>query len=241
MGIFTALAIGSPFTTVILNSTIANNSDLDANLTVDAGDNGAIGNGGGLMVKGTTQIINSTISNNSANYGGGIRVLRDDTTLDIVNSTITQNTAAGHGGGIQITNNPTVTLFNTILAGNTAGFSTSLDGFGRLDGNGSSYNLIGTLWDTTGFTNGVDGNQLNVADPGLALLGDYGGPTQTHALLAASPAIDAGSDSVALVYGLLEDQREKTRFADGDLGNFLSSDIGAFELGADEFFGVLGA
>ena len=28
----------------------------------------------------------------------------------------------------------------------------------------------------------------------LAPLGDYGGPTQTHALLSGSPAIDAGDD-----------------------------------------------
>ena len=40
---------------------------------------------------------------------------------------------------------------------------------------------------------GVDGNLVGVANPGLAPLGNYGGPTQTIALLPGSPAIDAGT------------------------------------------------
>jgi hypothetical protein len=43
----------------------------------------------------------------------------------------------------------------------------------------------------------VDGNQVGTAaapvDPKLGALGDHGGPTQMHALLLGSPAIDAGS------------------------------------------------
>ena len=43
--------------------------------------------------------------------------------------------------------------------------------------------------------NGVNGNQVGVANPGLAPLGNYGGPTRTIALLPGSPAIDAGSNA----------------------------------------------
>ena len=58
----------------------------------------------------------------------------------------------------------------------------------------------------------------------LGPLQDNGGPTQTHALLEGSPAIDSGSN----IDGLASDQRG---------GGFLRSsgtatDIGAFELQA---------
>jgi hypothetical protein len=57
----------------------------------------------------------------------------------------------------------------------------------------NSYNnLIGT-GGAGGLINGTNGNLVGVADPGLATLADYGGPTQTIALLPGSPAIDDGS------------------------------------------------
>ena len=60
-------------------------------------------------------------------------------------------------------------------------------------------------------------------DPELSELGDYGGSTQTHALLPSSPAIDAGNTQLAI--GLASDQRagQSARFR-GD-----SIDIGAYE------------
>ena len=85
-------------------------------------------------------------------------------------------------------------LDNTIVATNTAdGQSSDVDN--ELDPN-SSNNLFGT-----GGSGGLEfnpisdnflGNIFNVANPGLAPLGDYGGPTQTVALLPGSPAIGAG-------------------------------------------------
>jgi hypothetical protein len=73
----------------------------------------------------------------------------------------------------------------------------------------------------------VDGAPVT-ADPQLGALGDNGGPTQTMAPAATSPAVDAGS-----AFGLTTDQRGLPRPADlasaangpGDL-----SDIGAVEL-----------
>ena len=57
----------------------------------------------------------------------------------------------------------------------------------------SAYNLIGT-GGSGGLSNGVNHNiVLTGSDgPGLAPLGNYGGPTQTMALLPGSPAIGAG-------------------------------------------------
>ncbi len=55
-----------------------------------------------------------------------------------------------------------------------------------------SYNLIGT-GGSGGLVNGVDGNLVGVANPGLGALGNYGGPTETIPLLPGSPAIDAGT------------------------------------------------
>ena len=104
--------------------------------------------------------------------------------MRFVNSTVTHNGK----GGIQSDLSKSLTLHNTIVAGNA-----DTDFFLAIDPH-SSNNLIGT---TSGIPNigepeaGVHG-QVGVTDPGLAPLGDYGGPTWTHALLRESPALDAG-------------------------------------------------
>ena len=89
----------------------------------------------------------------------------------------------------------------------------------------SSYNLIG-LGGSGGLVNGVNHNQVGVANPGLGSLGDNGGPTQTVALIPNSPAVDAGNG-----FDLTTDQRGYVRPVNipripnaGD-----GSDIGAFE------------
>ena len=92
----------------------------------------------------------------------------------------------------------------------------------------SAYNLIGT-GGSGGLVNGINGNQVGVADPGLGPLADNGGPTQTIALLPGSPAIDAGSNALAVDpttgQPLTTDQRGPgfLRIVNGTV------DIGAFE------------
>ena len=61
----------------------------------------------------------------------------------------------------------------------------------------------------------------------LGLLADNGGPTQTHALLAGSPAIDAGDNAACPA----TDQRGVARPQDGDGDGAAVCDIGAYELG----------
>ena len=97
-----------------------------------------------------------------------------------------------------------VTLKNTIVADNSAsGLYPDVVSWN----NGSvtpisSYNLIGDpgnsgLENTTGYVTVGAGN-----NPGITALGDYGGETETHALLNTSPAIDKGSDDEALDWDL---------------------------------------
>jgi CheY-like chemotaxis protein len=73
-----------------------------------------------------------------------------------------------------------------------------------------------------GLQNAVNGNHAGVANPGLAPLADYGGPTLTVARLPGSPALGAGSklDHQA---SLSTDQRGFARFHGGAI------DSGAFE------------
>jgi hypothetical protein len=87
-------------------------------------------------------------------------------------------------------------LRNTIVAGNFRGAAgTRDDVFGAVTA--SACNLIGDGTGLTGISNNdANGNQVGTAaspiDPLLGPLQDNGGPTQTHALLAGSPAIDRG-------------------------------------------------
>ena len=67
-------------------------------------------------------------------------------------------------------------------------------------------------------------DMLGITDSGLRPLQDGGGGILTHALLANSPAIDAGDDSQCPA----EDQRGVAR-ADGDGDGLVRCDIGAAE------------
>ena len=70
------------------------------------------------------------------------------------------------------------------------------------------------------FVNGVDGNIVltSPGGPGLAPLGDYGGPTQTMAILPGSPALGAGT----AVAGITTDQRGDPLDSPPDIGAFQS-------------------
>ena len=68
----------------------------------------------------------------------------------------------------------------------------------------------------------MSGTQASPIDPLLGALADNGGPTQTHALLTGSPAIDAAGDCVADL-SITTDQRGISR------PQGTACDIGAFE------------
>jgi hypothetical protein len=205
---------------VIANSTINNNEALKR---YTAGPTWVAGSGsvGGVHVGSTSssvpiRVVNTTISTNTAEHEtGGLGVdFGMAATVEIVNSTIAYNHADSAGGGIGRYGG-VVLLHNSIVAENTAGTSSVADSdihYGSVHTN-SSYNIIGAGW--WGSAPSGAGNST-YTDPLLAPLGDYGGPTKTHALTSTSPAIDAGDDSFAATYDLAFDQRGRERIVDWD-------------------------
>jgi CSLREA domain-containing protein len=168
----------------LTNTTISGNT---------AGSGPGTGFGGGIFAnRGLFLITNSTISGNSSFFtGGGIITSANLSLVSVTlnNSTIAGNTAGtnqagGSGAGFA----GQVTASNTIFAGNTLVGAPS-------DCNGTivsaGYNLIQSVAGCT-ITGITTGNVLN-QDAKLGLLGDNGGATLTRALLAGSPAIDAGN------------------------------------------------
>ena len=165
-------------------------------------------------------IANSTFSNNVASNGGGAINLVSGGSIRLVNNTIAYNTASS-GGGLSSDQNPVgaPTLQNNIVALNTAtgGVSPDLAGaFATL----SSNNLIGVV--DAGSTGINASMNLVGVNPLLGPLAFNGGPTRTHALLALSPAINAGGNAFAAA--LATDQRGFFRISNGIV------DIGAYEV-----------
>ena len=172
------------------------------------GGNSSLSDGGGIFSSGEVSLTNSTLSGNSSGRNGGaIGTYRSSILL--VNSTVSGNSAASMGGGISFDNRgESLTLNNSIVAGNRDD-GTAPDVFASLAVTNVESSLIG---DTTGSeitaTTGI-GNILNQL-PLLGPLADNGGPTQTHALLAGSPAIDSGSNALVDA-GVTTDQRGEAR------------------------------
>jgi predicted outer membrane repeat protein len=175
--------------------------------------------GGALYVRDGLVIQNSTFSGNSAAGDGGAIFLYGGSTATISNSTLTGNsTATGEGGAI-ILYNDTLNLASTIIANNT-----DRNGANEIFDLGSSVvNATNSLIQvTSGFTFGTNTANVTGQNPLLGPLANNGGPTQTHALLGGSPAIDTGSNPLALSF----DQRG-TGFA-RTVG--AQTDVGAFEV-----------
>lgn len=222
------------------------------------GIGGPAGGGGIGIYTGIVYAINCTLSGNevrSGNTGGGGfsgdpgggrngsggAIGAGYGSVTLANCTITSNRAfpghsggwygttfgQGFGGGISVYSPGTVALLNTIVSGNS-GTTMGTNGIVADDayGPGSSlgHNLIGSSSNFVTLASDLIGVQ-----PELGPLQDNGGPTPTHALLATSPAIDAGAPSI-----LSFDQRGQPRSVDNPaIPNRLGSDgtdIGALEV-----------
>lgn len=215
-------AIHNDGTLTVTRSTVSNN----AVTAIEAG-------GGGIVNRGTMQVVQSTISgNNGAGAGGGV-----DTglgTAAFTNSTVSGNRSEGDGGGI-FNRSPSTTIVNsTVLLNRGTNSVAAGPGSGIYLGSGTVTLTNSLVARQVNGANcfGVSGGGNNLADDGtcptaivsatplVGPLANNGGPTQTHALLSGSPAIDAGSDAslVSLV-----DQRGVSR------PQGAASDIGAFE------------
>ncbi len=201
---FSSGSTGSGGAIMIVSGTVTVSTSTITQNTGDAG--------GGICNVGTLTLTNSTLSGNSSGRGGGIL---NTGIATVRNSTITLNTSLFGGMGIDVYAG-TLTLISSIVADNTR-VSQTRDISGTL-APGSTNNLIGSAAHAGGLVNGVNGNIVGV-DPLLGPLADNGGATQTHALLASSPALGAGINPV----GLTTDQRAEPRVRGGRI------DIGAFE------------
>ena len=201
-------------------------------------DNNAVTGAGIFVFAGTANITNSTISGNSStSVSGGIRI--EDSTATLVNCTVSGNLAPiGTEVAVLQFNTPTtVTLANCTVANQHNSNAVYLqDAPLRLQNtlvsaltqnffnNGGTITSLGNNIDTdgtSGLVNGVSGDKVGSSGAKinalLAPLGNYGGPTQTHALLPGSPAINGGAGGAAT------DQRGIARPQQS------ISDIGAFE------------
>jgi predicted outer membrane repeat protein len=182
------------------------NSTFDGNTAMD---------GGALEVYDVANVTNCTFAGNVAtdnSSGGGAIHVGWVGTLTAVNDTVAYN--QGHGGGLSVDAGGVASLYNTIVALNTQttwqGVTSPDDIVGAVSSS-SACNLIGT-GGSGGLVDNVNGNLVGVANPGLAGgLADNGGPTQTIALLADSPAIDAGSDNILGITVPTVDQRGVAR------------------------------
>ncbi len=184
-------------TTTLTSVTIANNVATTA------------GSGVAMANLGTVAIRNSTISNNPG--PGGVSVTNASAVMTLINNTIAFNGTSGvvRTAGI-------VTTANTIFSNNSGADYTGL-----LTSNGN--NLFGN---SAGITGGTVASDLLNVDPLLGPLAVNGATaflSFTHALLANSPAYNAGNNAQASAVGLTTDQRGSPRFIS-------TVDIGAYEL-----------
>lgn len=177
----------------IANSTISGNTgDRQGWPTI-----GANGGAGGAPLA----LINSTISGNVS--GSGTVALGGDGPKTIVNSTIAFNRVIvcdeldGNNATVVLGQGATP-LDSTIISNNSC--------------NGNPYDSVRAQFDSQPATLVGANNLITTpaqlqlpadtisADPRLLLLADNGGPANTHALRADSPAIDAGNNEAGLAY-----------------------------------------
>jgi parallel beta-helix repeat protein len=192
-----------------------------SNSTVSSNFTGGLGGGVSTRSGATITVANSTIFGNIAHNGGGLSSYYGTTTL--TNVTITGNAATQFGGGLMnagdgVSNaEGNMTLINCTITGNAAYL-----------GGGVYQNASATLVNTivSGQNSGGDvsgtfagGNNLIGAAAGLSTLGDFGGPTQTMALLPGSLAIGGGTAAGAPA----TDQRGLPRGPRIDIGAFQSA------------------
>jgi hypothetical protein len=229
---------------------IANYTTLTLTDITVSGNRAGWGCGGGILngYLGTLTVTNSTVSENTVTYaltegGGGIC---NAGTLTVTNSTVSGNTGFEHpeypgmGGGIY--NDGMLTVTNSTLSNNSASVGSGISAYSRfhlaemtvvgtlVDGDcaiegeatlvSNGYN-IESPGDTCGFDQPTDQVNVSADDLKLGELQDNGGPTETHAPLPGSVAIDVIPDAACEVG---EDQRGVER-PQGD-----ACDVGAFEL-----------
>jgi uncharacterized repeat protein (TIGR01451 family) len=202
----------APFGGAIANS---NGGITNVSGATFSGNSAPGGRGGAISnsSNSTLSLTNVTFSSNTAGLGGG---LSNDFGggVTVNNSTFSGNSAPGGGGGGVFNDagaNNTIILRNTIITNSNG--NDCLAASPLTDGGN---NLASDI--SCGFS---QASSLNNTNPLLGPLANNGGPTQTFALTAPSPAINRGNNATCAT----TDQRGFTRPGGANC------DIGAFELG----------
>jgi CSLREA domain-containing protein len=194
--------------TSVSNSLIASNhadqqgggmwSDDGQHVTADTFSGNTAQEGGGIWNAWQMEVVNSTISGNATsgtnNDGGGVfdRATSVNSKVVLSSSTVANNTGSVGSGlsvgiGLASPHPSGFVLQNTIIGTNTGSSQCNLTGgtltsLGHNLASDASCNLVGQ-------------GDIPGVDPALLGLANNGGPTPTQALPAASPAIDAGSNT----------------------------------------------
>lgn len=221
-------------------------STIDGNTAGKVGFSGGGGGGGIEQFNGTSlNIVRSTISNNTllgGFSGSGIEALGP---VSLTTSTVSGNTG-GTGEAIYSFVNA-VTLTNTTVAGNQYGINNvggsitlanslvadngTLDCFNNPSYSGGTVTSLGHNLVENNANCTLVASDLTSIDPRLGPLANNGGPTQTRALGAGSPALDNGDN--ALVSGGINTDQRGTGFARivdaSDADTTDEVDIGALE------------
>ncbi len=196
--------------------------------------------GGGALLNaaGTMTVSGDTFTGNTGPGGGAID---NDTTLNISDSTFNGNTGGTNGGGA-IDNFGTTTVTQSTFSGNSSPFGANIlnytgftlrigmsivaNGQGGGPNCGGAQPVIDTGYNIdTGTSCGFSAasHSLSSTSPNLGPLANNGGPAQTMALPAGSPAVDAVPAGTPGCTGTA-DQRGTAR------PQGTGCDIGAYEL-----------
>src|SRR5450631_446747 len=195
------------------------------------------GGGASVNAAGTETLSGDTFVGNTGPGGGA---LDNDATLNVTNSTFYNNTGGVNGGGA-VVNFGTTTVKQSTFSGNTSPYGANIYNFTGFKLSMSMDIVAGGLTGTncgglapitdlgynidTGSSCGFSGtnHSLSNTQPQLDALASNGGSTQTMALPAGSPAIDAIPTATAGCAGTT-DQRGIAR------PQGKGCDIGAYEV-----------
>jgi len=208
----------------LLDSTLSDNTSRTA-----PPPDGTFSVGGGADTFGNVLIMGSTISGNQAkNVAGIVFEAHGTPTAVMIDSTVSGNLPTDNGpfGGVYA--GIPFSLYNSTIAFNggfglVSGYAMHLESTIVAD-NATDVGLfpgasISGTHNLIVLANTVPPDTVRGC-PQLLPLADNGGPTLTHALLRASPAIDAGDNVDALANDQRGDGFARVVGADADIGAF---------------------
>jgi len=185
-------------------------------------------------------VRDSTISGNSATAGGGIASARP---LYLSNSTVAFNGASDGGGGVMFRlagiydSGGVLEVQSSIVASNVAGpkatFAADLAADDTLAMTGAN-NLVMAADAAIS----LPGDTI-AADPQLFPLAFNGGPTRTHALAGASPALDSGNNAAGLAFDQRGDGFARVSGSAADIGAFETQQAVSDTIFEDGFDGAI--